>query len=125
MSASTDVLVVEDEEAVRTSIADILRSAGYSVLEAEDGQMALDLLENQEVVVVVLDQRMPRRSGIEVINAMDNPPPPEVIMMSAHHIEGDDRDMVRDKVFAFLTKPVPPRRLLAEVAAAFGSGTRR
>jgi CheY-like chemotaxis protein len=120
VSPSADVLVVDDEVSLRTSVADILRAAGYSVIEAEDGQAALDLLETEQVGVIVLDQRMPRRTGIEVLNAL--PSPPAVIMMSAHRIEGSERAMVSDKVFSFLTKPVPPRLLLDEVAAAYGDG---
>jgi CheY-like chemotaxis protein len=118
----TDVMVVDDEESLRTSVADILRAAGYSVIEAEDGQAALDLLETKEVAVIVLDQRMPRRTGIEVLNALPAPPP--VIFVSAHRIERSEREMVNEKVFAFLTKPVPPSLLLSEVAAAYGGGAR-
>ncbi len=44
-----DIMVVDDEEPVRSSVAEILRSAGYSVVEAEDGQVALDLLESGSV----------------------------------------------------------------------------
>jgi CheY-like chemotaxis protein len=120
VSAIADVLVVDDEESLRTSVADILRSAGYTVMEAEDGQAALDLLETQEVVVVVLDQKMPRRTGIEVLNAL-SPPPPAVILLSAHRIENGDRAQVGKKVFSFLTKPVSPLILLDEVAAAYRS----
>jgi CheY-like chemotaxis protein len=120
MSGSADVLVVDDEEALRSSVADILRGEGYSVIEAEDGQAALNLLETETVVVVILDQKMPRRSGIEVLNALASPP--VVIFMSAHRIEGSERAMVSDKVFSFLTKPVAPLRLLDEVAAAFREG---
>ncbi len=119
MSPDTDVLVVDDEASMRTSVADILRSAGYSVIEAEDGQAALNILESERVNVMVLDQAMPRRTGIEVVNAIS--PPPTVIMMSAHRIESSDRALVRGKVFSYLTKPVPPARLLDEVAAAYRS----
>jgi CheY-like chemotaxis protein len=117
VTTQTDVLVVDDEEALRTSVADILRSAGYSVMEAEDGQVALDLLESKQVAVVVLDQKMPRRTGIEVLRSLTSPP--AVILLSAHRIENDDRALVGKKVFSYLTKPVAPLRLLDEVAAAY------
>lgn len=118
MSSAVDVLVVDDEAALRSSVADILRSAGYSVIEAEDGQAALELLETQQVAVVLLDQRMPRRTGVEVLKALAAPP--KVIFMSAYRIEGEERAVVGDKVFSFLVKPVAPVRLLEEVAAAYG-----
>lgn len=111
-----DVLVVDDEEPVRTSVAEILRSAGYSVVEAADGQDALDLLESGSVTVLLLDIRMPRRTGIEVLQALDSPP--NVILMSAYRFEGEDKRSVGHKVFSHLMKPVAPRQLLDEVRAA-------
>jgi CheY-like chemotaxis protein len=113
-----DVLVVDDEETIRTSVAEILRAAGYSVVEAEDGQAALDLLDSGSVTVLLLDIRMPRRNGIEVLEALDSPP--NVILMSAFSFEGQDKESVGDKVFSHLRKPVAPRRLLDEVRAAIG-----
>ena len=111
-----DVLVVDDEEPIRTSVSEILRSAGYSVVEAEDGQAALDLLESGTVTVLLLDIRMPRRTGIEVLQALDSPP--NVILMSAYRFEGEDKRSVGHKVFSHLVKPVAPRQLLDEVKAA-------
>jgi len=111
-----DVLVVDDEEPVRTSVAQILRSAGYSVAEAVDGQDALDMLESGSVSVLLLDIRMPRRTGIEVLQALDSPP--NVILMSAYRFEGEDKRSVGHKVFSHLMKPVAPRQLLDEVRAA-------
>jgi CheY-like chemotaxis protein len=111
-----DVLVVDDEEPVRTSVVQILRSAGYSVAEAVDGQDALDMLESGSVTVLLLDIRMPRRTGIEVLQALDSPP--NVILMSAYRFEGEDKRTVGHKVFSHLMKPVAPRQLLDEVRAA-------
>ena len=111
-----DVMVVDDEEPVRTSVAEILRAAGYSVAEAVDGQDALDMLESGSVTVLLLDIRMPRRTGIEVLQALDSPP--NVILMSAYRFEGEDKRSVGHKVFSHLMKPVAPRQLLDEVRAA-------
>jgi CheY-like chemotaxis protein len=116
-----DVLVVDDEEPIRTSVAEILRSAGYSVAEAVDGQDALDMLESGSVSVLLLDIRMPRRTGIEVLQALDAPP--NVILMSAYRFEGEDKRSVGHKVFSHLMKPVAPRQLLAEVRAAIDRET--
>jgi CheY-like chemotaxis protein len=116
-----DVLVVDDEEPVRTSVAEILRSAGYSVLEAVDGQDALDVLESGSVSVLLLDIRMPRRTGIEVLQALESPP--NVILMSAYRFEGEDKRSVGHKVFSHLMKPVAPRQLLDEVRAAIDRET--
>ena len=111
-----DILVVDDEEPVRTSVAEILRAAGYKVAEAVDGQDALDMLKSGSVTVLLLDIRMPRRTGIEVLQALESPP--NVILMSAYRFEGEDRRSVGHKVFSHLMKPVAPRQLLDEVRAA-------
>jgi len=116
-----DVLVVDDEEPIRTSVAEILRTAGYSVAEAVDGQDALDMLESGSVSVLLLDIRMPRRTGIEVLQALDSPP--NVILMSAYRFEGEDKRSVGHKVFSHLMKPVAPRQLLDEVRAAIDRET--
>jgi CheY-like chemotaxis protein len=97
-------------------VVQILRSAGYSVAEAVDGQDALDMLESGSVTVLLLDIRMPRRTGIEVLQALDSPP--NVILMSAYRFEGEDKRSVGHKVFSHLMKPVAPRQLLDEVRAA-------
>ena len=69
--------------------------------------------------VLLLDIRMPRRTGIEVLQALDSPP--NVILMSAYRFEGEDKRSVGHKVFSHLMKPVAPRQLLDEVRAAMGS----
>jgi two-component system nitrogen regulation response regulator GlnG len=116
-----DVLVVADEEPVRTSVAQIERSAGYAVAEAVDRGDALDMLESWSVSVLFLDIRMPRRTGIEVPQALDAPP--NVIPMSAYRFEGEDRRSVRNKVVSHQVKPVAPRPLLGEVRAAIDRET--
>jgi DNA-binding NtrC family response regulator len=112
----TNVLVVDDEEAVRTSVAAILRGDGYHVIEAEDGERALQMLDDNDVQVVVLDVRMPRLDGIGVLDALEEPP--AVVLMSAHALAAEVRARVAPKVVSFLQKPVPPRLLLDEVAEA-------
>lgn len=115
MSAA-EVLVVDDEEDVRVSAADVLRSEGYDVVEADDGIAALDLLSRRPISVMVLDVRLPRRDGIEVLDALEEPPP--VVLISAYCLDPAVRSRLGDKVGAFLKKPFPPLRLLEEVSAA-------
>jgi len=64
----------------------------------------------------VLDVRMPHRDGIEVLDALDEPPP--VVLMSAYCLDPAERSRLGDKVDAFLKKPFEPLRLLEEVGAA-------
>lgn len=118
----TDVLVVDDEPDVRSSVADILRDAGYEVEEACDGDEALDVLSRRRVGAVLLDLVMPRRDGIAVIDALSDPPP--VLVISAHRLDGPARGKLAGKVVDFLEKPVPPQVLLARLAKLFDEGGR-
>ncbi|HUC37173.1 MAG TPA: response regulator [Acidimicrobiales bacterium] len=110
------VLVVDDEEDVRSSAADILRGEGYDVVEACDGEEALQLLRRRSVSVMVLDVRMPRRDGIAVLDALAQPPP--AVVVSAYCLDPSTKRRLGKKIAAFLKKPFPPMRLLEEVAAA-------
>jgi CheY-like chemotaxis protein len=111
------VLVVEDEEGVRTTVAAILRSAGYVVHEAPDGEIALAMLEAGCSDVMVLDVRMPQRDGFSLLESL--PSPPVTILMSAQSLDPNSYDRVRNKVFAHLRKPFRPERLIETVDAAF------
>ena len=113
------VLVVDDDEDVRSSFAEILRTAGYSVVEARDGFEALEHLRSSPVAALVLDILMPRLSGLELLDRLDDPPP--VLLLTAR-----DYDVYvtgrRSKVYMYLQKPVPPRELLRAVARATARG---
>lgn len=117
--SAVDVLVVDDHEAIRSSVGELLRSAGYSVLEAENGARALELLGEHQVGAVVLDLRMPGVSGLKVLETLEDPPP--VIVTSAFVLEPDERDRVDAKIFVHLVKPFHPRRLIEAVSSAIGA----
>ena len=110
------ILVCDDDEGVRVSVAAILRRAGYEVLEAESGDAALALLAEERVSALILDIRMPGRDGIAVLDALDAPP--AVLLVSAFSVEPAVRARIGPKVFRYLRKPVRPEQLLDVVAAA-------
>src|SRR5207244_206083 len=86
------VLVVDDEEGVRASIRAILEST-CEVLEAEHGAAALDILAQREVDLVMLDQRMPGESGVDVlprVKALD----PSVVVVIATAVRGTGKELV-------------------------------
>lgn len=64
------VLLAEDSEITRSLIAKIVRSLGYRVLEAEDGKMAWEMLQNHRVDLLITDIQMPRRSGLELLELL-------------------------------------------------------
>lgn len=114
MSPDADVLVVDDDNDVRSSVAAILRHAGYEVEEAADGVEALELLRNNRVGTVLLDLRMPRCDGFAVMRSLEDPPP--IVIVSAHNVDDAERARLGPEVVAILKKPVPPITLLDQVA---------
>lgn len=120
--ARVDVLVVDDDAGVRTSFGTILRDAGYSVEEAEDGFVALQRLRAMRVGMVLLDVRMPVLDGLHVLDELEDPPP--VVLMTAHEYDADVMAR-RSKVTLYIQKPVPPRDLLAAVAKALAVEDRK
>lgn len=114
-SEFVDVLVVDDNEDVRTSCASILSGAGYSVGTAANGAVALQFLKSTDTGVVLLDLKMPVLDGYRVLDLLDEPPP--VVLLTARNY---DSEVVarRDKVFLYLQKPIHPNDLLEAVALA-------
>ena len=115
MADELDVLLVEDDEAVRTSFAEILREARYSVAEAADSQAALDILNSSRVRTVVLDVYLPTRSGLWLLDQLEKPP--SVVLVTGHPYDPEVMQR-RDKVFLYLQKPIHPPELLVAVARA-------
>lgn len=113
------MLVVDDNEAIRSTCAEILKHYGYFVAEAGDGQEALDKLAEIEVDAVVMDVMMPRKDGISAIKDLTPPPPPPaVILLSAYQVERGVRADLGARVHRVLRKPTAPIELLEAVSEA-------
>jgi two-component system, chemotaxis family, chemotaxis protein CheY len=117
---SADVLVVDDDSDVRWTVVEVLRSAGLSVAEAEDGEVALDLLSSGRYRMVLLDMRMPKRDGVSLIEAVRDVPP--VVVHSAYTLDAADRERLGSVVVDYLHKPVSPQKLLRAVETVLGTG---
>jgi CheY-like chemotaxis protein len=70
LSPGCDVLVVEDDPAIRDQLAERMRDEGYTVLTAGDGRAALDIIQRGPVGLVVLDLMLPRMSGWELLDVL-------------------------------------------------------
>jgi two-component system copper resistance phosphate regulon response regulator CusR len=112
------VLVVDDSERVRRTLATGLRAHGMAVETAADGAEALTLLNGLQFDVVVLDLVMPRVDGVQVLQALKSrTEKPRILVLSA-------RDQVQDRVEAlnlgaddYLVKPFAYEELLARLLA--------
>ncbi len=66
------ILIVEDDEAVRSSLAEMIEDLGYTAVQARNGRVALDSLsDNEDIAMVITDVRMPEMDGLELIDRMN------------------------------------------------------
>lgn len=102
------ILVVDDEEVLRESTAELLRTLGYEVIEAENGADALAQFKANpgEIGLVIMDLTMPRMDGKEAFLAMKHVKPDANIVLSSGYSEHEVTGSIRDKGLAgFLQKP--------------------
>jgi CheY-like chemotaxis protein len=114
------VLVADDDDALRRTLAEILSLHGHTVIQANDGDQALNLLRSHQVSVLVLDLAMPRVDGVSVLKALDASRP-KVIVYSAfdyYSIDHLDKIGLGPRVSRVLHKPAPPRQLVEAVLDA-------
>jgi PAS domain S-box-containing protein len=105
------VLIVDDEAIVRGVARRTLEQSGYSVLEAEDGNEAIALYEQERgrIAAVILDMTMPHRSGVETLAELRRiEPAARVILCSGYSTEAHKFDWARLGAKAYLQKPYDP-----------------
>jgi DNA-binding response OmpR family regulator len=113
------ILVVDDEETMRRSLADILRLEGYHVQVASGGETAIDLLRKETFDLILLDLKMPGVDGLEVLHfASKAAPDTEVIMLTAHGSLESAIEALRLEAHDYLLKPASPKQILTSVSSA-------
>jgi len=117
------VLIVDDEANLRSLVHNTIESPAYQVIEACDGEEAWTLIKERKPALVLLDVRMPRRSGFEVLTAIRADPElrgTQVMILTASGRQADiDAGILAGADF-YLTKPFSPADLLARVSEAIG-----
>ncbi len=115
------ILIVDDEGNHRRSLSISLRMEGFEVLEAADGQHALDTLKRESVDIVVADLMMPRVDGLELARRLRFAyPRTKMILMSAYHLTRAQLDRAQVGDIGFLPKPYQFEQLKAQLDAALG-----
>jgi two-component system, OmpR family, response regulator RegX3 len=113
----TKVLVVEDEQSLREPLVFMLEKEGYEVVEAENGQVALEKFKTDQIDVILLDLMMPKLDGNQVckqIRLSSNVP---IIMLTAKDAEVDKVVGLEIGADDYVTKPYSTRELLARMKA--------
>ena len=112
------ILVVDDEARMRKLVSDFLVREGFEVLEAGDGEKAMDIFySNTDIALVILDVMMPKMDGWQVLREMRESSQVPVIMLTARSDEKDELRGFELGVDEYVTKPFSPRTLVARVNA--------
>lgn len=121
------LLVVDDEDNMRSSLADILRLEGYQVKTANGGEAAIQMVSSQDFDLILLDLKMPGIDGLDVLRYVSRskpgltapvPPqlPPTVIMLTAHGSLESAIEALRYGAHDYLLKPSSPEQILNSVS---------
>ncbi len=112
------ILVVDDEARMRKLVADFLVKSNYTVLEAGDGQEALDVFfENKDIALIVLDVMMPKMDGWDVCREIRETSKVPIIMLTARAEERDELKGFSLGVDEYIAKPFSPKILVARIEA--------
>ena len=112
------ILVVDDESRMRKLVKDFLVKNNYYVLEAADGEEAVDVfMNNKDIALIILDVMMPKLDGYGVAEEIRKISDVPIIMLTA---KGDEKDELKGfelGVDEYITKPFSPKILVARVEA--------
>ena len=117
----TTILVVDDEARMRKLIKDFLKVKGYNILEAEDGEKALEIFEEykEKIGLILLDVMMPKLDGWSVLRQIRQSSKVPIVMLTARSEEQDELFGFELGVDEYISKPFSPKILVARVEAIF------
>ena len=117
-AGQTKILVVDDEPRMRKLVRDFLSKDGYLVLEAGDGEEALEMfLKMKDISLIIMDVMMPKMNGYEAAEEIRKLSEVPIIMLTAKSEEKDELKGFSLGVDEYITKPFSPRVLVARVSA--------
>jgi len=113
------ILVVDDEQRMRKLVKDFLKAKGYGILEAEDGEKALEVFEENQnkITLILLDVMMPKLDGWSVLRQIRQTSKVPIIMLTARGEEQDELFGFELGVDEYIAKPFSPKILVARVEA--------
>ena len=113
------ILLIDDEDQFRTTLARRLSMRGYNVLDVDNGEDAIKIVRHDNPEVVLLDLKMPKMDGIQTLRELKNiRPEVQVIMLTGHGDVESARVTGKHDVFGFLQKPCPVDEVIEKIEAA-------
>ena len=120
---SVKVRMVDDEARMRKLVKDFLAIKGYRVIEAEDGEQAVDIFfKEKDIGLVILDVMMPKMDGWEVCRTLRRYSQVPIIMLTARSEERDELLGFELGVDEYISKPFSPKILVARIEAILRRG---
>lgn len=118
MEEKLKILVVDDESRMRKLVKDFLVKKDFDVIEAEDGEKAVDIFfANKDIALIILDVMMPKMDGWEVCREIRQSSRVPIIMLTARGEESDELMGFDLGVDEYISKPFSPKILVARVGA--------
>ncbi len=112
------VLVVDDEDRMRKLLSDFLKIRDFEVVEAADGEQAIDVFfSDKDIALIILDVMMPKMDGWEVLKTIREHSKVPVIMLTARSEETDELKGFEYGADEYISKPFSPKILVARVEA--------
>src|SRR5438876_8830411 len=113
------ILVVEDDAENRAAMVKVIEAAEYKVLQTDNGQQAIDILNEEEIDILVTDLRLPVMDGVELLKrAKAVGQDVEVIMITGHGTVEIAVEAIKEGAYDFITKPVKKAQLLRAIEKA-------
>ena len=117
------ILIVEDDRAIRHLVTEVLKSAGYAVENAADGVEALQKVSNGNFDLMLLDIWMPNMNGLDVLAQLRGKPgAPRIIVMTADNTPETMLRALREQAYRCISKPFQPKTLVDTVRNALAAG---
>ena len=114
----TKILVVDDEKSIRNTLREILEYEKFVVDEAAEGNEALEKARNNHYDVILLDIKMPRMDGIEVLEQLMKFTDTPMVMISGHGTVETVVEAIKKGAYDYITKPLDLNRLLVTIRNA-------
>ena len=117
------ILHVEDNQYNRKIIRDLLSKHSYEIMEAHNGEAALDALTRRRPDLILMDVQLPKLSGLEVTRRVRADPSLAqipIIAITSFALSGDDRSAIEAGCNAYVAKPFRPRDLLEMIQSFLG-----
>lgn len=110
------ILVVDDDDGVRTTLSDLLRCKGYYICEASSGKDAIEMVKSEDFDIVILDLMMPKMNGIDTLRELKKiKPNMQVIMITAFGTVENAVDAIKKGASDYISKPFKTNELLVTI----------